>query len=121
MKGRFWRKALAASLALLIVTGSVPIKPISNMFESMVVTAEAVEEVTKRTREYVITGANPVPYEFDTEETMTAAELTKALQDREVALAENKKRTEEYYASQGSSKPAQAAPAAAVPQGGFKF
>ena len=47
MKGRFWRKALAASLALLIVTGSVPIKPISNVFESMVVTAEAVEEVTK--------------------------------------------------------------------------
>ena len=47
MKGRFWRKALAASLALLIVTGSVPIKPISNMFESMVVTAEAVEEYTK--------------------------------------------------------------------------
>ena len=81
----------------------------------------SVEEVTKRTREYVITGANPVPYEFDTEETMTAAELTKALQDREVALAENKKRTEEYYASQGSSKPVQAAPTAAVPQGGFKF
>lgn len=47
MKGKFWRKALAASLALLIVTGSVPIKPISNVFESMVVTAEAVEEVTK--------------------------------------------------------------------------
>ena len=47
MKGRFWRKALPASLALLIVSGSVPIKPISNMFESMVVTAEAVEELTK--------------------------------------------------------------------------
>ena len=47
MKGKFWRKALAASLALLIVTGSVPIKPISNVFESMVVTAEAVEEYTK--------------------------------------------------------------------------
>ncbi|HOO08091.1 MAG TPA: hypothetical protein PLH83_16635 [Ruminococcus sp.] len=47
MKGKFWRKALAASLALLIVSGSVPIKPISNVFESMVVTAEAVEEVTK--------------------------------------------------------------------------
>ena len=47
MKGRFLRKALAASLALLIVTGSAPIKPISNVFESMVVTAEAVDEVTK--------------------------------------------------------------------------
>jgi len=47
MRGKIWRKALAASLALLIVSGSVPIKPISNVFESMVVTAEAVEEVTK--------------------------------------------------------------------------
>lgn len=47
MRGKIWRKALAASLALLIVTGSVPIKPISNMFESMVVTAEAVDAVTK--------------------------------------------------------------------------
>lgn len=47
MRGKIWRKVLAASLALLIVSGSVPIKPISNVFESMVVTAEAVEEVTK--------------------------------------------------------------------------
>ena len=47
MKGKLLKKTLAASLALLIVTGSVPIKPISNVFESMVVTAEAVEEVTK--------------------------------------------------------------------------
>lgn len=47
MKGKIFKKALAASLALLIVSGSVPIKPVSNVFESMVVTAEAVEEVTK--------------------------------------------------------------------------
>ena len=47
MRGKIWRKVRAASLALLIVSGSVPIKPISNVFESMVVTAEAVEEVTK--------------------------------------------------------------------------
>ena len=60
-----------------------------------------VETVTHRTREYVITGANPVPYEFDTEETITADELKKALQDREIYLAEQKKNAEEWRAKQG--------------------
>ena len=41
MKGKFWRKALAAALALLIVSGSVPIKPISDIFESVAITASA--------------------------------------------------------------------------------
>ena len=79
-----------------------------------------VEIVPRKNREYVITGANPVPYEFDTDSTITAAELTKALQDREVYLAAEKKRTDEWRAS---SKTTSAAPAAnaTVPQGGFKF
>ncbi len=82
-----------------------------------------VETVTRKNREYVITGANPVPYAFDTDETITAAELTKALQDREVYLAAEKKRTEEYRASSnkgGGNTPAPTANAS-VPQGGFKF
>ena len=41
MKGKFWRKALAAALALLIVSGSVPIKPISDIFGDMAITANA--------------------------------------------------------------------------------
>ena len=79
-----------------------------------------VDIITRRTREYVITGANPVPYEFDTEDTITAAELQKALQDREVYLADVKKRADEWRASQGTAS-ADAAPASSVPQGGFKF
>ena len=86
--------------------------------------AAEVETVTHRTREYMITGANPVPYEFDTAETITADELKKALQDREVYLASEKKRTEEWRASQGqggngASPAAQAA--STVSKGDFNW
>ena len=41
MKGKFWRKALAAALALLIVSGSAPIKPITDVFGDIAITASA--------------------------------------------------------------------------------
>ena len=83
-----------------------------------------VDTITKKTREYVITGANPVPYVFDSSDTITADELKKALADRELYLAEVKKNTEEYRAK--NNAPQNASPAAqaantSVPQGGFKF
>ena len=81
----------------------------------------AVESVTHRTREYVITGANPVPYEFDTDDTITADELKKALQDREVYLASEKKRTEEWRASQGGGNASPAQQAATVSKGSFNW
>ena len=82
-----------------------------------------VDTIVRRNREYLITGANPVPYEFDTEGTITAAELSKVLQDREVYLAEVKKNAEEYNASKNakSASPAAQAATASVPQGGFSF
>ena len=82
-----------------------------------------VDVVPRRYKEYVITGANPVPYEFDTDATITAAELQKALQDREVYLASEKKRTEDYRASKNSGNVSTTASTAnaTVPQGGFKF
>lgn len=86
-----------------------------------------VDTVIRKTKEYVITGANPVPYEFDTDETITAGELQKALQDREIHLAEVKRNTEEYRAKKengASAFAAESKPAtqtASVPQGGFKF
>jgi hypothetical protein len=82
----------------------------------------AVETVTHRNREYVVTGANPVPYEFDSAETITADELKKALQDREVYLASEKKRVEEYRASQNSGNASPAAQAAnTVSKGDFNW
>ena len=43
MKGRFWRKALAAALALLVVSGNVPIRSVANLFGSAAITASAEE------------------------------------------------------------------------------
>ena len=84
-----------------------------------------VDTVTRKSRELLITGANPVPYEFDTEATITAKELEKALQDRQVYLADVKKRAEEYKASQGAASnnasPAAQAATASVKPGGFSF
>ena len=80
---------------------------------------DAVDTVERRVREWVITGAAKEPYEFGLEETMTANDIKKALADREVYLAEVKKRSDEYYASRGA---ATATPTAnAIPEGGFSF
>lgn len=82
-----------------------------------------VDTVQRRVREYVITGANPIPYEMGSEDTITVEEFKKAQQDREVYLAEVKRKSEEYWASQNvGGNFSEAAPAkAAVPKGGFNF
>ena len=59
----------------------------------------AVRTTTRKNKEYLITGARTEPYDFDTEETITAAELKKAAEDRNVYLADVKKRNDEYKAS----------------------
>ncbi len=41
MKGRFWRKALAAALALLVVSGNVPLTPVADLFGDMAITVSA--------------------------------------------------------------------------------
>ena len=77
----------------------------------------------KKTREWIITSAAKVPYDFGDEEVMTAEELTKALQDREVYLADLKKRNEDYKASKASAS-APVAPTAAPAKakaGSFNF
>lgn len=79
----------------------------------------AVRTYTRTTRDWEITWAAPSPYEFDTEDTITADELVKALQDREVYLADVKKRAEEYKAS--TAKPAAAATPAAPKAATGKF
>lgn len=61
-----------------------------------------VRERTSTTREFVITGCSKEPYEWDDESTITAAELSQAMSDRELYLASMKKRQEEYQASKGS-------------------
>lgn len=63
----------------------------------------AVRTVNRTIREYVITWAQDEPYEFDSEDMITKAELTKAIQDREVYLAEVKQRRLDYEKTRSNS------------------
>ena len=65
-------------------------------------------------RDWVITGSNPEPYDWDDEDTITAKELTEAMANRETYLASIKQRQDEYKASKAA---ATATPATE----GFKF
>ena len=93
---------------------------------------EAVSVRERHIREWVITGASKVPYDFGDEKVMTMAEVTKASQDREIYLADIKKRREEYAAQKAAGANAGATtgfPAmqtvtpmpTAAPVGGFTF
>ncbi len=72
------------------------------------------QEVTSSQREFVITGVSD-PYEWDDETTITAQEYKKALQDRELAVADIKQRQEEYNATRAQTQ----APTAAANAGGI--
>ena len=61
-----------------------------------------VVETERHRKEYMLTGANPEPYEYDDESTITVDEIKKALATREIKLAADKKRREEYMASKGA-------------------
>jgi hypothetical protein len=62
-----------------------------------------VDTQERNVRDWVISGRAAVPYEFGEEGVLTTDELTKAQQDRELVLAEIKKRNEEYNASKGET------------------
>ena len=65
----------------------------------------SVREVTSTRKEWVVTWAQANPYDWDDENSITAAELKKAMEDRETYLATVKQRADEYKASkaQGAS------------------
>lgn len=61
----------------------------------------------RQIREWVVTGTAKVPYDFGDESVLTEKELTEAMQNREVYLADVKKRQDEYNASkQANNTPA---------------
>ena len=70
---------------------------------------ESVRTLAKKVREWVITGTSKVPYDFGDETVLTVAEVQKAMQDRELMLADTKKRSAEYRAQrEGGLTPAPA-------------
>lgn len=74
---------------------------------------DSVREVKTSRKDFVITGASKEPYNWDSEETITANELGEAIANRETYLATMKQRQDEYRASQGA--------AAAPSNSGFNF
>lgn len=62
-----------------------------------------VRETVNTRRDWVITGSNPEPYEWDSDESITAAELKEAMANREVYLAGIKQRQDEYRAQKAAS------------------
>ena len=82
----------------------------------------AVRTFKNVSKDWVITGTAKEVYDFGDENVLTPAEVQKAAQDREVYLADVKKRNDEYKASKASSTPATATVAAtATKTTGFSF
>lgn len=76
-----------------------------------------VREVRSSHKDWVLTGALKVPYVWDDESTLTAAELTEAISNRETYLATVKQRSDEYKASKAGGATGAAAPST----GAFNF
>jgi len=66
----------------------------------------SVREYRNTRKDFVITWAAKDPYDWDDEGTILASELKEAMANREVTLAELKKRSDDYKASKGSAIPA---------------
>lgn len=71
--------------------------------EAKVVTSE------RKKREFVITGTSVDTYTWDDESSITAIELKKCMEDREIKLADLKKKQEEYQANKTVAPTAPAA------------
>jgi len=67
---------------------------------------DSVRIVKNSQRDFVVTWAAKEPYAWDDEETLLASEVQKAIADREIYLADMKKRQDEYLASKGNAIPA---------------
>lgn len=82
-----------------------------------------VTEYERTIKEWVITGTANEPYEIGDEQNgITMEEIKKALEDREIYLADVKKRQDEYQASKNSGGNAGAGAAGvSASQGGFNF
>lgn len=85
----------------------------------------SVQTFQKRVREYVITGTAKVVYDFGDEEVLTAEDVKKMSQERQILLAEIEKRYNERNTLPFDNTPApesrKATPKGNIPEGGFKF
>ena len=102
------------------VWGKINCSTISNTVTEESAFGEAsVRTFEKRVREWIVTGCSKEGYAYGEEEILTPADIQTAMGNRNVALAEMKKRSEEYKANAATNKAAPAAPKAKA--GGFNF
>lgn len=64
-----------------------------------------VRPVKSSRRDWIITGADPEPYDWNDESTLTAAEVNEAIKARDIMLATLKSRSDEYRASKSNAAP----------------
>jgi hypothetical protein len=112
------------------VTGSEPVftKVWGNINSTTTTITRAADEAAfgeamvktyqRKTKEWEVTGSMKIPYEYGEEEVLTASDITKAMQDREVYLAGVKKRADDYRAS---SQPTVSAFGTVTNNSGFNF
>ena len=84
----------------------------------------AVRTYRNTSKEWIITGTAKVPYDFGDESILTADELQKASADRQVYLADVKKRADEYKASRAAgttTTTSETAATTATKTAGFSF
>lgn len=79
-----------------------------------------VRIVRSSQRDFVVTWAQKEPYAWDDEETLLGTEVEKAVADREVYLADMKKRQDEYQATKNNAL-AQPATATSVKKDDYNF
>ena len=80
-----------------------------------------VKSVESTRKEFLVTGASKVPYLWDDESSITAAELKEAMAARETYLASVKQRQDEYQASKNQAKAAAFTAPAATASTGSEF
>ena len=103
------------------VWGSIVSTEIVNITETEGAFGDKLVEERRSTRkEYVITNALGTPYDWDSEDTILASELKEAMANRELHLAEIKKRAEEYK-NNNTNAAATTTANATVAAGDFKF
>lgn len=82
----------------------------------------AVRTYERKVKDWVVTGCQKEAYDFGDEETLTAEEVANAIKDREVMLADVKKRRDEYNAQKKSNNSVTSPSQPAVAkQGTFNF
>lgn len=88
----------------------------------------AVTSYERKVKEWIITGVAKEAYDYGDENILVAEEVTKAMQDRQVLLAEVKRQNEEYKASKatagfpaGTAATPAVTPKASSPKAPFNF